>query len=215
MSLPGPWWPCPLRRAGTAWRVNRPRTMVNFFRDPPLPWVHFFGWPRSLTARCRSPDRSFSALTVFTVASSSGTSSCAATNFISSGFASGGVRQLDGSPQRERCQRGNSQDYNYWTSIQRGIPWKKKTKRKPTDNTDKRGKKPTTSTTGATDPQLQSKPEVPTLNFLAPPRSTEMEADQGDDADYTTEHQQYQTPSSQAGRLLPIALTSKVNLIQL
>jgi hypothetical protein len=37
-------------------------------------------------------------------------------------------------------------------------------KRKPTDDADKRAKKPTTSTTGVNDSQLQSKPEVPTGN---------------------------------------------------
>jgi hypothetical protein len=41
-------------------------------------------------------------------------------------------------------------------------------KRKPTDDADERAKKPTTSTTGVDDPQLRSKPEVPTRNFFAP-----------------------------------------------
>jgi hypothetical protein len=40
-------------------------------------------------------------------------------------------------------------------------------KRKPTDDADKRAKKPTTSTTGVNDPQFQSKPEVPSRNFFA------------------------------------------------
>jgi hypothetical protein len=42
-----------------------------------------------------------------------------------------------------------------------------------------------------------------------------MEADQGDDADDTTERQQYQAPFSQAGRPPPIVLTCQVNLIQM
>jgi hypothetical protein len=42
-----------------------------------------------------------------------------------------------------------------------------------------------------------------------------MEADYGDVEDDCTEGQQQQTPSSQAGRPPPIALTSQVNLIQL
>jgi hypothetical protein len=41
-----------------------------------------------------------------------------------------------------------------------------------------------------------------------------MEADHGDDADDTTERQQYQAPSSQTGRQPPIVLTSHVNLLQ-
>jgi hypothetical protein len=42
-----------------------------------------------------------------------------------------------------------------------------------------------------------------------------MEADHGGDADTTTERQQHQAPSSQAGRPFPIVLTSQVNLMQL
>jgi hypothetical protein len=42
-----------------------------------------------------------------------------------------------------------------------------------------------------------------------------MEADHGDDADTTTERQKYQAPSSLAGRLPHIVLTSQVNLTQL
>jgi hypothetical protein len=47
-------------------------------------------------------------------------------------------------------------------------------------------------------PQLRSKDEAPTRNFFAPLRSTEMEADHGDDAGDSTEDQQEQAPSSQA-----------------
>jgi hypothetical protein len=84
-------------------------------------------------------------------------------------------------------------------------------KRKPTDD-DKIAKKPTTSTSGVNDLQLQSKTEVPTRKFFTPLRPIEMKADRGDDADDTTERQQRQTPSSQAGRLNPSVLTSQVNL---
>jgi hypothetical protein len=41
-------------------------------------------------------------------------------------------------------------------------------KLKPTDDADKRVRKPTTSTTGVNDPQLRSKPEVPIRNFFDP-----------------------------------------------
>jgi hypothetical protein len=41
-------------------------------------------------------------------------------------------------------------------------------KQKPTDDVDKRAKKTTTSTTGVSNPQLLSKSEVPTRNFLHP-----------------------------------------------
>jgi hypothetical protein len=50
----------------------------------------------------------------------------------------------------------------------------------------------------STTPQLQLKPEVPTQNFFTPLRSIEMETDHGND---TTELQQHQAPSSQAGCL--------------
>jgi hypothetical protein len=83
-------------------------------------------------------------------------------------------------------------------------------KREPTDDVDKRAKKPATSTTGLNDPQLQLKDEFPTRNFFAPLRPTEMGADHGDDADDSTEGRQQQTPSSQAGRSPPIVLTSQV-----
>jgi hypothetical protein len=69
-------------------------------------------------------------------------------------------------------------------------------KRKPTDDADSKAKESTTSTTEVNDPQLQSKPEFPNRNFFAAPRSTEMEADHGDDADNTKRQQQ--APSSQA-----------------
>jgi hypothetical protein len=42
-----------------------------------------------------------------------------------------------------------------------------------------------------------------------------MEADHGDNAENTTEHQQHQAPSNHADRLPPIVLTSQANLIQL
>jgi hypothetical protein len=87
--------------------------------------------------------------------------------------------------------------------------------RRPTDDADKRAKTLITSTAGVNDPQLRSNPEVPTRNFFVPLRSIEMEADHGDDADYTTEPQQHQAPSSQAGRPPPILLSSQVNLTQL
>jgi hypothetical protein len=42
-------------------------------------------------------------------------------------------------------------------------------KRKPADAADERAKNPTTSTREVDDPQLLSKPEVPTRNIFAPP----------------------------------------------
>jgi hypothetical protein len=38
-------WPCPLRRA-LQHGVFPLRAAANFFRDPPLPWVRSFGFPR-------------------------------------------------------------------------------------------------------------------------------------------------------------------------
>jgi hypothetical protein len=88
-------------------------------------------------------------------------------------------------------------------------------KQKPTDDIDKRAKKPTTSTTKVNHLQLQSKAEVPTQNFVTSLRSIETEADHGADADGTTERQQQPAPSIQASMPPPIVLTSQVNLIQL
>jgi hypothetical protein len=73
----------------------------------------------------------------------------------------------------------------------------------------------TPSTTGINDPQLWSNDEVPIRNFFAPLRSSEMENDHGNNADASTDGQQQQASSSQAGRLPPIVLTSQVNMIQL
>jgi hypothetical protein len=63
---------------------------------------------------------------------------------------------------------------------------RRRRKLKSTDDSDERSGKRTVSTAGMNDPQLRSKPEVPTRNFFAPLRSIEMEADHGDDADDTT-----------------------------
>jgi hypothetical protein len=49
--LPGPLWTCPLRIAGTARRVKRPRA------GPPLTWAHFFRRLWRLMARRWSPQR--------------------------------------------------------------------------------------------------------------------------------------------------------------
>jgi hypothetical protein len=57
-----PLWPCPLCRAGTAWRVICLRAMANFFWGPPSPWVCFFGCQRRPTARYWSPYWSSNAL---------------------------------------------------------------------------------------------------------------------------------------------------------
>jgi hypothetical protein len=72
LSLPCPWRQSPLHCAGMAQWVILLQEASNFFQDPPLPWVHFFGWPWHLTARCRSLNRPFSAKKVSTVASSLG-----------------------------------------------------------------------------------------------------------------------------------------------
>jgi hypothetical protein len=58
----------------------------------------------------------------------------------------------------------------------------KRRERKPSDDADKKNKKSATSSTGVNGPQLLSKHEAPTQN-LTPLRSTEMVADQGNDAD--------------------------------
>jgi hypothetical protein len=82
-STTGPLWSRPICRAAPAWWVICLLVAANFFQDPPLPWVHFFGCWRHPTTRCRSPYRSFSALTVFIAAFSLRTSSCTATDSVS------------------------------------------------------------------------------------------------------------------------------------
>jgi hypothetical protein len=75
---------------------------------------------------------------------------------------------------------------------------------KPTDDADNRAKKPTKSTTAVNELQSLSNSEVPTRNFFAPLTAIEIEADHGDEANDTTERQQHQAPSSQAGRRVPL-----------
>jgi hypothetical protein len=88
--------------------------------------------------------------------------------------------QLGGSVQRERCQRETLKTtITAFPSIEE-FREQRGRKRKPADDADKRVKKPTTSTLGVNDPQLELKPEVPTWKFFAPMRSTELEADHGD-----------------------------------
>jgi hypothetical protein len=87
-------------------------------------------------------------------------------------------------------------------------------KRKPSGDTNMRTKKQATSAT-VNGPQLRSKDELRTRKFFAPLRSTEMEADHGEDADDSTEGQEQQASPSQAGRPPPTAPTCQVNLIQL
>jgi hypothetical protein len=60
---------------------------------------------------------------------------------------------------------------------------RRRLKLKFTDDSDERSGKRTVSTAGMNDPQLQSKPEVPTRNFFVPLKSIDMEAEQGDGAD--------------------------------
>jgi hypothetical protein len=85
-------------------------------------------------------------------------------------------------------------------------------KRKPTGDAYKRAKKPMESTREL---KMMSKSKVPTLNTFVPMCPIEMEADYDDQTYDTTECQQFQAPSSQAGRPPLFTLTSQVNLIKL
>jgi hypothetical protein len=89
--LPCPWQQCPLCHAGMAQRVIPLQAAANFFQNPPLPWVCFFSQPWCLTAKYRSPCCCFSALTVFSAASSLGTSSYTALDSVYSAFDSKSV----------------------------------------------------------------------------------------------------------------------------
>jgi hypothetical protein len=79
---------CPLCHAGMAQWVNCSWAAVNFFWDPPLSWVHFYGCLRRLTARCWFLYRSFSTSKVSTAASYLGTTSCSTSASISYRFVS-------------------------------------------------------------------------------------------------------------------------------
>jgi hypothetical protein len=80
---------------------------------------------------------------------------------------------------------------------------------KHSDNADKRTKKPATSAAEVNDSLMCSMDEVPTRNLFGPLRTVEMEADFGAHADVTTDGQQQQAPSSQAGRHDTIASATK------
>jgi hypothetical protein len=69
-----PLWPHPLHHVTLAWCIIRLQAAANFFWELPLPWVCLFGWPWRLTAIWQSLNRLFSALTIFTAASSLGIS---------------------------------------------------------------------------------------------------------------------------------------------
>jgi hypothetical protein len=87
LFLPGPWRPCPLPGAEMGRQVTCLRALTNFFRDPPSPWLRFFGFRRRFTTRRRSQYRSFSAPIVSTAAASLGISCRSTRVSVSSGFA--------------------------------------------------------------------------------------------------------------------------------
>jgi hypothetical protein len=78
LSLSGPWRPCCLCDAGMAQQVIPLWTVANSVRDPPSLCIHFCSYRGCPMARFRFPHHFFSALTVFTAASSLGTFSCTA-----------------------------------------------------------------------------------------------------------------------------------------
>jgi hypothetical protein len=72
-----------------------------------------------------------------------------------------GATWLDSCPHRERCQRGNSQDHQYWTSsIQQEIPWAENMKAKPSDDAAK-NQETSSFTAWVNYLQFKSKVEVP------------------------------------------------------
>jgi hypothetical protein len=72
-------------------------------------------------------------------------------------------------------------------------------------------KKPTTA---LNDPRLRRQ-EIPTKNFFAPLRTTEIETSQSEAVGDSTINQQGLAPTNKTGRPPPIVLTSQVNLFQL
>jgi hypothetical protein len=84
-------------------------------------------------------------------------------------------------------------------------------KRNPSDNQVKKPK-PSLPTPGSRDPRLQPKREVPTENFFAPLRSSEMDIEGTTDK---PENEKQKPSSSKAGRPPPIVLTTAINLTQL
>jgi hypothetical protein len=85
-------------------------------------------------------------------------------------------------------------------------------KRNSSDGQVKTAKKAHPPTTSANDPRLRRQQEVPTRNFFAPLRSSQMETGE----EIAIEHSEnQQAASSQMGRPPPIVQTSEVNLIAL
>jgi hypothetical protein len=86
-------------------------------------------------------------------------------------------------------------------------------KRNPSNEGAKKPK--TMPIAGIKDPRLRPQQDVPTRNFFAPLRTTDMECEGNKNHDETTEDEVQQGPGSQTGRPPPIVLTSPENLIQL
>jgi hypothetical protein len=85
----------------------------------------------------------------------------------------------------------------------------KKRKRNYPGSMKNEPKKPTTA---LNDPRLRRQQEIPTRNFFAPLRTTEMETSQSEAVGDSTINQQGLVPTNKTGRPPPIMLTSQVNL---
>jgi hypothetical protein len=123
--------------------------------------------------------------------------------------------RFDGSLQRGLCQRETAKTTIPTPPSIKEFREQWRRKRKPTDDADKRAKKPKTCTQGLNGPQFYSKPDIPSWKFFASLGSIKVDADHGDVADGTTERQQHQAPSNQAGIPSRIVFTSQTNLIGL
>jgi hypothetical protein len=82
---------------------------------------------------------------------------------------------------------------------------------KPTDDADKRAKKPTISTTGVSNPQLRLNGKIRTRNFFAPRGQLKWKLTMEE----TSSGQHQKAPSRQVGRAPPAFLASRVYPINL
>jgi hypothetical protein len=90
-------------------------------------------------------------------------------------------------------------------------------KRIPSDEHVKKSKKTATTAPAPKDPRIRSQGELPTKNFFAPLKSTEIEVERPgmEESTQKPDGEPQQESSSKSGRPPPIVLTSTTNLIQL
>jgi hypothetical protein len=93
----------------------------------------------------------------------------------------------------------------------------KRSKRIPSDEKTQKSKKAATTAPAPMDPRIRSQGEVPTKNFFASLRATEMKIERPvvEDSTPKSDEEPQQESAGKSGRPSPIVLTSTTNLMQL